>query len=133
MIWTTYNVLAGLTAQESGSALTGTVVLTAGTAVVLKAPTAAQGGGLTIASAFTHIKLGSASTLALVDMGTGGTSVAGTICTFGAAWADIPIAGTPADYFLSAGKYLGVKWSAGTVTAGPNNVAIGYVIGRGGA
>lgn len=128
----TYPLLAGLTPQESGSVLTGTVVLTAGTAIIARAPTASRGGGISIAEAFAHIKLGSIATLALVDMGTAGTSVSGTICTLGAAWADAPHAGTPADYWLSAGRYLGLKWSAGTVTAGPASVCVGYVTGRAG-
>lgn len=125
-----FQPLAGLKADESGSALTGTVTVTPGTAVLMKAPAAAAGGGLRIIEAFAHIKLGSAATLALVDMGAGGTSVASTICTFGTSWADVPVAGTPAGHFLDAGDYLGVKWSAGTITAGPNNITVAYVMGK---
>lgn len=128
--YVTFQPLAGMTPQEANSVCTGTIVLTAGTVVLMKAPAAGVGGGMRIVDAFAHIKLGSAATLALVDMGAAGTSVAGTICTFGTSWADVPHAGTPAGYFLDAGDYLGVKWSAGTITAGPNNICVGYVMGK---
>lgn len=128
--WLNYPILAGLKPDEADSVCTGTITITAGTVFFGKVPAAGYGGGVRVVEAFAHIKLGSAATLALVDGGAAGTSVAGTICTFGTSWANAPVAGTPSDYFLDAGDYIGLKWSAGTITSGPALVSVGIIPGK---
>jgi len=126
----TYHLLAGMKPDEAASVCTGTITMTAGTAFFAKMPADEYGGGCRVLEAFAHIKLGSAATLALVDGGAAGTSVASTICTFGTSWADVPVAGTPAGHFLDSGDYLGIKWSAGTVTMAPAIIEVMLVPGK---
>lgn len=127
-----YQPLAGLTPSETTGTVNGTAVLVAGTALIGKAPSAAHGGGVTISEAFAHLKAGTVASLTLYDMGAAGTAVAGTICTFTPVFANAPNLGTPADYFLAAGRYVGLAWGVGTVTLGPNNVQVRFVEGRAG-
>lgn len=131
--WFQYQPLGGLTPGETTGTVNGTVVLTAGTALIGKAPTAGHGGGITISEAIAHVKAGTVASLTLYDMGTGGTAVAGTICTISGTFANAPNIGTPSDYFLSAGKYIALAWGVGTCTLGPNNVFVGYKMGRSGS
>ncbi len=92
-------------------------VLVAGTVLALKAPAAAYGGALTIAEANTS---GSGTaTVTLLDMGTAGTAVAGTICVIAHAKTTFaPFAGTPAGYVLEANRWLGIANNAGTIPTG---------------
>ena len=106
-------------------------ITAAGTSIIMKAPSDANGGGITIREAFANVRSGTV-TLTLVDLGSTGTAVGGTVCAIAVAvGAGVggPVAGTPNAYWLDGGNYLGVVYGVGTVVP-PGGLEVGYVRGR---
>jgi hypothetical protein len=99
--------------------LTGSVV-GAGTVVRFKAPGDGYGGGFTVTEATLLYNSGTVATCALVDLGTAGTAVAGTIASFtvSSAGPNASAAGTPAGYWVDGGNYVGLQYGAGTIVNG---------------
>lgn len=125
----TFDPWAAFQPYESGGTATGSVVVTAGTAVVMRAPAAGKGGAVTITEVFHALPTGAGS-LSLVNLGTSGTAVKGTVCPLRTAWTGAITEATPGDYVLEAGEYLGVVWNAGTIQCKPGVVQVTYVIGK---
>lgn len=118
-----------LVAFGGTAAGSGTAILTPGTALALfRAPIDGYGGGVTLSQAHIISTSGTVS-VSLVDTGPNGTSIVGTICTFPSVQNNTPQKGTPADYFLDGGNYMGLTWGAGTVVA-PCVINVGYLQGR---
>lgn len=105
-------------------------ITAAGTVRIFKAPAAAFGGGVNIREAQLSLTSGTA-TFTLVDLGTTGTVAVGTVCTLAASQAtSAPVTGTPNQYFLQAGRYLGVVYPAGTIVP-PAAINVLAAFGRG--
>lgn len=105
------------------------IITVAGTTSCFRVPAGANGGGISVREAVLHNASGTV-TVTLVDMGLGGTSVAGTICAFALSQATrAPLPGTPASYYMDASEYIGVQYAAGTLV-GPASIQIGYLHGK---
>lgn len=98
-----------------------------GTAIIGKAPSGALGGAFRIVEAFVQGRSGTVP-MTIVDAGTSGTA-ATTICTLPSIFNGVPQAGTPADYALEAGRFLGIVIGVGTAI-GPVSVHILGVEGK---
>jgi hypothetical protein len=122
----------------------GTAAISAynGTALILKAPDSAKGGGITIIDGFAVNGAATSGAnsfrLRLLDMGSTGTTLSGTAADWiggtGSHWAaNTPKRFTTNDYFLAAGRYLGLAMEVqgtGQITT-PAVVQVLYVMGRG--
>lgn len=106
----------------------GTIIFTAGTTIIGRTPQPGRGGGITVTEAYAFGKAGTVQ-LDLVDLGTAGTANLGTICAFPSVFTNVPNVGTPSDYWLTGGKYIGLVNGVGTVTA-PLTVHLNLVMGR---
>lgn len=96
---------------------------------LLKVP--AAGGGITILGADVHSRAAATTSLYLVDMGTAGTAVAGTIATFaGTLSATAPNAGTLVTAFVEGGRYIGVKEGNTGAANAVTIVSFSYVMGK---
>lgn len=97
---------------------------------IFKVPTA--GGGITVLGA--NAVLGTAGTcgLYLVDLGTAGTAIAGTIATLGSAvyTLNTPKAFTVSTAFVDAGHFVGVKEDNSGAGATVTIVDVEYVMGK---
>lgn len=98
-----------------------------GTAIIGKAPTGAAGGAFRILEAWSQGRSGTVP-LTLIDSGTSGTA-ATTICALPSVFNGVPQAGTPADYALEAGRFLGIVIGVGTAV-GPVSVHVLGVRGK---
>lgn len=101
-------------------------VIAAGTVPVWKCPNGAHGGGVTIQEAYAFGGAGTVS-VTVIDMGTAGTAAVGTICALAVAQAAAGFAGSASgiDYFLGAGKWVGMQIAAAGTVAQP---AGGYLL-----
>lgn len=106
----------------------GTVITIAGTAVIGRVPTDAHGGGARIVEAYAFGRNGTVQ-LDLIDYGAAGTANGGTICAFPAVFTNVPNVGTPADYWVDGGNYLGLVQGVGTVGL-PVAIHLNLVMGR---
>lgn len=70
----------------------------------------AEGGGISVLNAAVHSRAAATTSLYLVDMGTAGTAVGGTIASFaGTLSATAPNAGTLVTAFVEGGHWIGIK------------------------
>lgn len=108
---------------------TASLVTAAGTAPFFKAPSGANGGGVSIREVYGYVASGTI-TVTLIDAGASGTAAVGTVCALAIAQATrAPFAGTPSAYYLAAGNHLAVVSAAGTIIA-PAQITVGYVDGK---
>lgn len=98
-----------------------------GTAIIGRAPAGARGGAFRVVEAFSHGRSGTIP-LVLLDLGQSGTA-ATTICSLPGVFTGAPGAGTPNDYAIEAGNYLGVQIGVGTAI-GPVSVHVVGVVGK---
>lgn len=91
----------------------------------------AAGGGITVLGAHAAMAAAATTGLYLVDMGTAGTSIAGTIASFGGTFAvNTPRAGSLVTAFVDAGHYIGVKEDNVGAANAVTNVSFAYVMGK---
>ena len=91
----------------------------------------ASGGGITVLSAIASMGGAATTGLYLVDMGTAGTSIAGTIASFGGTFAaNTPRSGTLVTAFVDDGRYIGVKEDNVGAANAVTNVSFAYVTGK---
>jgi hypothetical protein len=105
--------------------------LTAGTHLLWQAPTAGQGGGLSILSAAVHGAVGTitAQLMTLSDAGTPAINGTITATAFGGTLAvGVPKTATISDAFVDAGEWVGVILSAAAVDA--QFLTLNYTTGR---
>jgi hypothetical protein len=101
---------------------------------IFKAPADGKGGGITILEAEATMSAAGTSALNLVDLGTTGTAVGGTIATLGSS---VYVANTPKAFvvssaFLDGGNYLGVEEANVGAAATVTIVSVKYVMGKAG-
>lgn len=96
---------------------------------ICRVPT--YGGGITVLAADIISRAAATTGLYLVDLGTGGTAVNGTIATFaGTLAAKVPAAGTLVTAFVEGGRYIGVKEDNIGAANAVTNVTFSYVMGK---
>jgi hypothetical protein len=101
-----------------------------GTVVLGRIPSAEFGGGETVIQV--HASAGGGTgTFHILDRGAAGTSTAGTIVSLSAATFGNKFAGSvlATPYFLDAGDYIGIIFTAGTATM-PVNLDVTTIVGR---
>ena len=92
----------------------------------------AEGGGITVLAAHASMAAAATSSLYLVDMGTAGTAISGTIGSFGGTFAaNTPRAATISTAFVDGGHYIGVREDNVGAANAVTNVSFAYVMGRG--
>lgn len=98
-------------------------------ATLIQVPSA--GGGITVLGANVHSRAAATTSLYLVDMGTAGTAIAGTIATFaGTLTANTPNAGTLVTAFVEGGRYIGVKEGNTGAANAVTVVSFSYTMGK---
>ena len=106
-------------------------VHTAGTVAFFRVPSDDFSSSITIVEAQVAARAGGTATVRLVDMGSAGTSVAGTIVSLAlAATSNAPLGSVLATpYALDPGDYLGYEITAGTTTI-PAYLNVSFLRGK---
>jgi hypothetical protein len=90
-----------------------------------------SGGGITVVGAHAAMAGAATTSLYLVDMGTAGTSIEGTVASFGGTFAaNTPRSGSLVTAFVDAGHYIGVKEANVGAANAVTNVSFAYVMGK---
>jgi hypothetical protein len=98
-------------------------------ATLIKVP--AGGGGITVLGANVHSRAAATTSLYLVDMGTAGTAIAGTIAAFpGTVAAADPNEGTLVTAFVEGGHWIGVKEDNDGAANAVTVVSFSYLMGK---